>query len=302
MRALEATARAAEDPTRTLPMVIGELGQKLGEKPALLSDRETMSFATLAQRMNLYSRWAIAEGVKPGDSVCLLMPNRPEYLAIWLGITQVGGIVALLNTNLTGQALAHCIAVAAPAHIIVAAELAEFVRQRGAASRRDAENLAAWRRRSAGGRASTWRCRRWTAANLSLDERRDVRHADRALLIYTSGTTGLPKAAHVSHHRIMMWSYWFAGLADIKAGRPHVRLPAALSQRRRHRGDRRALWSAAARSSCRSGFRRASSGTILRAGIAPCSNISANSAAISSRRRRIRPSARIACGSPAAMA
>jgi fatty-acyl-CoA synthase len=25
----------------------------------------------------------------------------------------------------------------------------------------------------------------------------------------------LPKAANVSHHRIMMWSYWFAGLADI---------------------------------------------------------------------------------------
>ena len=67
MRALEANARAAEDPARTLPMVIGALGQKLGDRPALLSDRETMSFATLAQRMNLYSRWAIAEGVKPGD-------------------------------------------------------------------------------------------------------------------------------------------------------------------------------------------------------------------------------------------
>ena len=88
MRALEATARAADDPRRTLPIVIGELGQTLGDKPALLSDRETMSFAALAQRMNGYSRWAIAEGVKPGVSVCLLMPNRPEYLAIWLGVTQ----------------------------------------------------------------------------------------------------------------------------------------------------------------------------------------------------------------------
>ncbi|WP_164144375.1 AMP-binding protein, partial [Serratia marcescens] len=32
--------------------------------------------------------------------------------------------------------------------------------------------------------------------------------------IYTSGTTGLPKAARVSHHRIMMWTHWFAGLID----------------------------------------------------------------------------------------
>jgi fatty-acyl-CoA synthase len=40
--------------------------------------------------------------------------------------------------------------------------------------------------------------------------------ADRALYIYTSGTTGLPKAAIVSHQRLMQWSYWFAGILDIR--------------------------------------------------------------------------------------
>ena len=51
-------------------------------------------------------RWSSAS---PGDVVCLLMPNRPEYLAIWLGFARVGGIVALINTNLRGEALAHCL-------------------------------------------------------------------------------------------------------------------------------------------------------------------------------------------------
>ena len=37
---------------------------------------------------------------------------------------------------------------------------------------------------------------------------------DPALYIYTSGTTGLPKAAVVSHHRVLQWSYWFAGMLD----------------------------------------------------------------------------------------
>ena len=41
--------------------------------------------------------------------------------------------------------------------------------------------------------------------------------ADPALLIYTSGTTGLPKAAHVSHHRVMMWTHWFAGMMQAGA-------------------------------------------------------------------------------------
>jgi fatty-acyl-CoA synthase len=35
-----------------------------------------------------------------------------------------------------------------------------------------------------------------------------------ALYIYTSGTTGLPKAAKVSHYRLMQWSHWFAGMMD----------------------------------------------------------------------------------------
>ena len=37
------------------------------------------------------------------------MPNRPDYMAAWLGISRIGGVVALLNTNLTGRALAHSI-------------------------------------------------------------------------------------------------------------------------------------------------------------------------------------------------
>src|SRR4029077_2494696 len=36
--------------------------------------------------------------------------------------------------------------------------------------------------------------------------------ADHALYIYTSGTTGLPKAANVSHAKLMQWSHWFAGM------------------------------------------------------------------------------------------
>ena len=57
------------------------------------------------------------------------MPNCPDYLAFWLGVTRVGGVVALLNTNLTAASLAHCIAVVAPRHIVVAAELLSAPRQ-----------------------------------------------------------------------------------------------------------------------------------------------------------------------------
>ena len=53
-------------------------------------------------------------------------------------------------------------------------------------------------------------------------ERRAVTINDRALLIYTSGTTGLPKAASISHRRILNWGGWFAGLTGGFRRRPTV--------------------------------------------------------------------------------
>ena len=117
------TAKAEAQPQRVFPRVVEELGETFGEAPALLSPTESFTHAQLAARMRNYSRWALSLGVNKCDVVALLMPNRAEYLAIWLGITRIGGVVALININLNGPALAHCLAVANPRHVIVAESL-----------------------------------------------------------------------------------------------------------------------------------------------------------------------------------
>ncbi|MBA1734116.1 AMP-binding protein, partial [Escherichia coli] len=63
------------------------------------------------------------ERIAAGDCVGLLMPNRPDYLAAWLGLSRAGVVVALMNSNLVGASLAHCIDVSGAGHLIVAAEL-----------------------------------------------------------------------------------------------------------------------------------------------------------------------------------
>ena len=209
VRALEATAPIAANPQRVLSRVIEELAQSQGEAEALISTRATLSYRALADRANRYARWALCQNLAKGETVCLMMPNRPEYMAIWLGITSVGGVVTLINTQLRGPSLAHCIDIVAPKHVIVAAELIEPFRS-AALTRRP----KIW---SHGGREFPRIDReveRLSAAPLTVAERRAVTISDRALTIYTSGTTGLPKAANVSHHRLMQWSFWFAGLMD----------------------------------------------------------------------------------------
>ncbi|HEY6259933.1 MAG TPA: long-chain-acyl-CoA synthetase [Xanthobacteraceae bacterium] len=217
LRALAATAPITAHPQRTFPALIEELAERYGEAPALLSEREALTYRQLAERANRYARWALELGIAPGDTICLIMPNRPEYLAIWLGLTRIGGIVALVNTSLAGAALAHCINIVAPRHVIAAAEFigaVESARPRLACAPRiwvhgaDHEHFPRLDRAIA----------RHSGAPLEGEELRHVTIADRALLIYTSGTTGLPKAAHISHQRVLNWSTWFAGMMDTGPG------------------------------------------------------------------------------------
>jgi fatty-acyl-CoA synthase len=215
LRALEMTAPIAAQPARTLPAIIDQLADTHGDAPALLSEHECLSYRALAARMNRYARWALAHGVAKGDTVGLLMPNRPDYLAAWLGITRIGGVVALLNTNLTGRSLAHCIGIVAPRHLIVAAELIGSLES---ALAHLSARPALWAHGAdAAGFARIDRdLERYADGPLDHAERRIVTIDDTALYIYTSGTTGLPKAATVSHARVMTWSHWFAGMMDTR--------------------------------------------------------------------------------------
>jgi acyl-CoA synthetase (AMP-forming)/AMP-acid ligase II len=90
VRALEATAPIPVQRQRTLHAVIAELAETQGDAPALLSAGENLTYAELAARANRFARWALMQNLAKGEIVCLMMPNRPEYLAIWLGLTGVG--------------------------------------------------------------------------------------------------------------------------------------------------------------------------------------------------------------------
>jgi fatty-acyl-CoA synthase len=202
IRALGNTGALAKNPSVTLPALIGQLAEGSGERPALLSADGSLTYRALAERSNQYARWALAIGLQPGEVVGLLMPNRPEYVACWLGITRVGGVVALINSNLTGNALAHSIGIAAPKHLIVDASLARVVSQLPSGAR-------CW----VFGDRPDW-IEQHSGAMLAPEEQRSPSLNDTALYIYTSGTTGMPKAANISHFRLLEWSYWFAGMMD----------------------------------------------------------------------------------------
>jgi fatty-acyl-CoA synthase len=221
MRTLRRTRPIIRNPTYLFPDLVDAVAARHADKPALISDDESLTYAALVERSRRYARWALAQGIGIGDVVALLMGNRPEYVAIWLGIIRSGGTVALLNTNLAGPALAHCFDVVAPKHLIVAADLVDhlvssepyckapppvWVHGACAEPTRDGHNHQHPRIDAI--------VADFDGGPLAAAERVPLSIENQALFIYTSGTTGLPKAANINHYRLMLASLGFAAVMD----------------------------------------------------------------------------------------
>ncbi len=83
--------------TAVVADVVEEWAARQPDRPGLISDADTFSYQALTERVNRYARWALSVGIKAGDTVCLFMPGRPDYIAAWLGITKIGGVAAIMQ-------------------------------------------------------------------------------------------------------------------------------------------------------------------------------------------------------------
>jgi fatty-acyl-CoA synthase len=215
LRALEATAAIARNDSLSFPVLIDRQAATLGSMPALLSARESLTYAAFAERARRYARWACAQNITAGRVLCLLMTNCLDYAAIWLGVTRVGGRVALLNTHLTHDSLMRAVAAVDAHHIVVGADLARNV---VAVRSRLAPDIEVWGHGPGG---HPFRSLEDEIAGLSGEALSSgypqPALGDPALYVYTSGTTGFPKAAVISHRRLMQWTHWFAGMMDLRA-------------------------------------------------------------------------------------
>ncbi len=215
LRALKALAPIMKNRNRVFPDVITELAGKHGDKTALIAYCESFTFREIDERANRYARWAQANGVKKGDVVALMMLNRPDYMVFWIGVTRAGGVVALLNTNLSGAGLAHCVDIVSPKHVIVGAGLGDaFGTARGLLKTKPA--IWAHGGEAGGDPRVDEAMKDFSDAPLSAAEKPGLNIEDHALFIYTSGTTGLPKAANINHYRLMAMTLGFRGIMNVQ--------------------------------------------------------------------------------------
>lgn len=111
--------RADARPHRTIAHLVADLAAIRADATALAGADESLTYAALAARQARYARWALGEGFGSGDGAALLMHDRPDRHALWLGLALAGMRVALIDPALRGTRLARCLAVAEARLLVV---------------------------------------------------------------------------------------------------------------------------------------------------------------------------------------
>ncbi|XP_028162675.1 long-chain fatty acid transport protein 4-like [Ostrinia nubilalis] len=194
-----------------IPDVFHDVVLKHPNKNCFLIDDEVWTFRQVEEFSLRTSAVLKANGVKRGDVVGVMMSNSPELPAIWLGLTRLGAVAPLINTNQTGNTLLHSINIAKCDVVIYGAEYEEAF-QEVKNDLNPSIKLFKYTHRplntsgtavQVADSANDFTSMLETTPPLPWFKSEGDGFNGKLLYIYTSGTTGLPKAAVISSSRMV---------------------------------------------------------------------------------------------------
>ena len=188
---------------------IFELATAFGPRDFLVLEDERATVTSFQAATKTLARQLIADGVKPGDRVAVIMRNVPEWpVAFWAAVL-VGAVVTPLNAWWTGAELEYGLKDSGSSLAIVDVERYERIREhlpncpdlRKVYVSRDREEVAdpgVILLESIIGPTNSWSSLGDVAFTpVARDADDDVS------IFYTSGTTGHPKGAVITHRNII---------------------------------------------------------------------------------------------------
>ncbi len=174
------------------------------EKPAIVFEGKTWTFADLDRLSAAYARGLAASGIGPGDRVAVFAETSPEVIVALLGHYRLGAIHVPINTRYRGGEVAHILEDSGARAVLL---------RSGSPCARILEALASPRalafRIWIGGEDSSaladdvWFERLVETASLARGTAPLPSDEDPAILLYTSGTTGKSKGVELSFRAVV---------------------------------------------------------------------------------------------------
>ena len=102
---------------------------RVGAHPAITFEGTTITWSEFNALANRYANYLKSEGVQRGDTISIVMENRIEFLALIVGLNKLGVTAGLINTNLRGKQLTHCVTVTHSSKCIFGSEVGDALNE-----------------------------------------------------------------------------------------------------------------------------------------------------------------------------
>jgi fatty-acyl-CoA synthase/citronellyl-CoA synthetase len=216
LKGVAALISTKPDKNKSIGLLLEKHARKQPDHIAVRYQSVSYRYGELNQQVNRLAHYMASQQIGMGDTVGILLENRPETLIAVLATVKLGAVASMMNTSQRGEVLLHSMNLVKPKLMLVGEEMLD--------------NMATVEHQLPVGLATQlyyWRdhgnreqrpapAHYQDIETLLVDQPTDnpastqqVKMHQPCYYIFTSGTTGLPKASVMSHYR---WHKSMAGM------------------------------------------------------------------------------------------
>jgi long-chain acyl-CoA synthetase len=187
--------------TFNLATILRESARSTPDKTLMHVADQSFSYAQVDEISGRVASALLAQGLQPGQTVAVHLPNVPQFVFAYFGILKAGLVMLPLNPLLKATEIAYHLG-DADAALLITVDLFADEALKGAAAVGELPTFVV-RTGNGGLPAGT---RPFDELYRAPDSREIAPTAadDTAVLLYTSGTTGRPKGAELTHFQMFM--------------------------------------------------------------------------------------------------
>ncbi|KAI0857830.1 fatty-acyl-CoA synthase [Xylaria cubensis] len=186
-------------------------GTKAGDDVAIIFEDRQWTYRELFHALHPVANWLLKDlGIKKGEVVAVDGGNSPEFLLIMLALEAIGASGALLNCNLTGNSLVHCVKLSTSRYVLADRDVEKLVSP-VESELKDAGIQTLYYSPSF---VETLK----DTEPLPKERQTGLDPTATANLLFTSGTTGLPKGTIMTRARPLLLGKAVGGYLGLKPG------------------------------------------------------------------------------------
>ncbi len=178
---------------------------------ALVCGDQRLSWRKLERRVACFARGLRARGIEHGDRCILLVGNKPDFVIAMLGAIAAGAIAVPVSIRERRTNLTYIVNQCAAAAIVFDRELGGELPDEAACPSLRLRIV------TEGGDGAAARFDELLGEE-PIDEFRQPREEDVAVILYTSGTTGRPKGAMLTHFNIVHSAMHYEAAFELRPG------------------------------------------------------------------------------------